>query len=86
MRIGVLLIGQTRQFEVTAQHMMNEFKMDGVEVDYFCHTWDSIVNFSPWNNVTSIDDRFSDVKKVDKKTNNRQTKSLFSKSNTHRQL
>jgi opacity protein-like surface antigen len=67
MRIGVLLIGQTRQFDVTAQHMINEFKMDGVEVDYFCHTWDSIVNFSPWNNVASIDDRFSDVKKIDKK-------------------
>ena len=67
MRIGVLVIGQTRQFDVTAQHMMNEFKIDGVEVDYFCHTWDSIVNFSPWNNVTNIDDRFSDVKKVDKK-------------------
>jgi hypothetical protein len=66
MRIGVLLIGQTRQFDITAQHMMNEFEMDGVEVDYFCHTWDSVVNFSPWNNVTGIDNRFSDVKKLDK--------------------
>lgn len=66
MRIGVLLIGQTRQFEVTAQHMMNEFKMDGVEVDYFCHTWDSIVNFSPWNDLKGIDSRYNDVKLLDR--------------------
>lgn len=66
MRIGVLLIGQTRQFDVTAQHMMNEFKMDGVEVDYFCHTWDSVVNFSPWNDLKGIDNRYNDVKLLDR--------------------
>jgi hypothetical protein len=66
MRIGVLLIGQARQFDTTARHMMNEFDIDGVEVDYFCHTWDSVVNFSPWNDLKGIDSRYNDVKLLDR--------------------
>lgn len=80
MRIGVLLIGQTRDFHLSVPHLRKEFEMDGVDVDYFCHTWDSTVNFSPWDNMTNTDNRFSDVKKEDCAKINDQLQQIAPKS------
>lgn len=66
MKIGILLIGQVRNFDITVDFLNKEFDIPGVEVDYFCHTWDSVANFSPWNNMKTTDERFSDLKKHDK--------------------
>jgi hypothetical protein len=61
MKIGVLLIGQVRNFDISVDHIKKEFDMEDIEVDYFCHTWDSVANFSPWNNMITTDERFSDL-------------------------
>lgn len=66
MKIGVLLMGQVRNFDVTTEFLKKEFDLPGVDVDYFCHTWDSVVNFSPWNNMKTTDERFSDLQMHDK--------------------
>ena len=66
MKIGILLIGQVRNFDITVNFLKKEFDIPGLEVDYFCHTWDSVVNFSPWNNMKTTDERFSDLKLHDK--------------------
>ena len=66
MKIGILLIGQVRNFDITVNFLKKEFDIPGVEVDYFCHTWDAVANFSPWNNMKTTDERFSDLKMHDK--------------------
>lgn len=66
MKLGILLIGQVRNFDITVNFLNKEFDIPGLEVDYFCHTWDSIANFSPWNNMKTTDERFSDLKMHDK--------------------
>lgn len=66
MKIGILLIGQVRNFDITHEFLKKEFDIPNVEIDYFCHTWDSIVNFSPWNNMKTTDERFTDLKLHDR--------------------
>lgn len=67
MKIGILLIGQTRTFDISRDHILKEFDFgDDTVVDFFCHTWDTEVNFSPWNNMQKADDRFSNHRELDK--------------------
>ena len=68
MKIGILLTGQTRTFDIAKEHILKEFDLgDDIQVDFFCHTWDTEVNFSPFNNMEHLEDRFSNHKKLNKK-------------------
>lgn len=67
MKIGILLIGQTRTFDIAKSHILKEFDLgNDVQVDFFCHTWDTEVNFSPFNDMEHLEERFSNHKELDK--------------------
>lgn len=69
MKIGILLIGQTRTFELAKPHILKEFDLgDDIDVDFFCHTWNTEVNFSPFNTMEKIDKRFSNHREIDEST------------------
>lgn len=65
-KIGVLLVGQIRNLDIAIEYMKKEFDLgDDIQVDFFCHTWDRVVNFSPWNNLKNTDERFTDAIPLD---------------------
>ena len=41
MRIAVCISGQPRTWRVSHKNIQNYFDIDGVDVDYFIHTWDT---------------------------------------------
>lgn len=73
-RLGVLLIGQVRNLDIAIDFFKKEFDLGhDIKVDFFCHTWDRVVNFSPWDNLKPTDERFKDAKLI----NQDETRQLF---------